>query len=252
MEQVIGMLGMEIRQPSNPFSNLTFLAICQCQINALKVMIPDLEPPDNPIPNYSIDLGGSYVLLRACARYNYHPGETETQLIHEFLDGPVPKFKCWARLQLPNGQVTRCAWKETLKHTEKVHMAQNVKVTVSPDVMSPASHYNINDDENDRELEYHNDEVYCFITVAMVSVYSCLDPELLQKSMQTVWSCKYHGDEALQLVSVKSIQSVIAMIPHHPKLQSGVVKDHFFLLEKPGLGLVTVDEEIEDEADEDE
>jgi hypothetical protein len=110
----------------------------------------------------------------------------------------------------------------------------------------------INDDENDEELEYHDDEIYHFITVAMVSVYSRPDPELLQKSMQSVWSCKYHDSEALQLVSAKSIQSVVSMIPHRPKLQSGVVEDCFYLLEKPGLGLVTVDEEIEDEADGDE
>jgi hypothetical protein len=110
----------------------------------------------------------------------------------------------------------------------------------------------INDDENDEELEYHDDEIYHFITVAMVSVYSRPDPELLQKSMQSVWSCKYHDSEALQLVSAKSIQSVVSMIPHRPKLQSGVVEDCFYLLEKPGLGLVTVDEEIEDKADGDE
>jgi len=42
------------------------------------------------------------------------------------------------------------------------------------------------------------------------------------------------------------------MVPHRPKLPSGSVEDCFFLVEKPGLGLVTVDEEIEDEADGDE
>ncbi|KAG1844003.1 hypothetical protein C8R48DRAFT_780461 [Suillus tomentosus] len=261
MEHVIGMLGMEIRQPSNPFSNLTFLAIHRCQINALKVMIPDLEPPDNPLPNHSVNLGGGYVLLRARDRYNYHPSEAELQVIGEFLDAPVPKFKRWARLRLPNGQVARCAWKETLKPAEKVRMARNIKVTINDrNEIAQVLYYaqlaikadDINDNENDGELEYHDDEIYRFVTVAIVSVYSRPDPELLQKSMQTVWSCKYHGDEALQLVSAKSIQSVVAMIPHRPKLQSGVVEDRFFLLEKPGLGLVTVDEEVKDEADGDE
>ncbi|KAG2106524.1 hypothetical protein BD769DRAFT_1336785, partial [Suillus cothurnatus] len=140
------------------------------------------------------------------------------------------KFKRWARLRLPNGQVSRCAWKETLKPADKVRMARNVKVTINDrNEIAQVLYY--------AQLAYHDDEIYHFITVAMVSVYSRPDPELLQKSMQTVWSCKYHDSEALQLVSAKSIQSVVAMIPHRPKLQSGVVEDRFFLLEKPGLGL---------------
>lgn len=96
-------------------------------------------------------------------------------------------------------------------------------------------------------MEYNDDGIYRFVTVAIVSVYSRPDPELLQRSTQTVWSCKHEADQALQLVSVKSIQSVVAMIPHRPKLPSGVVEDRFFLLEKPGLGLVTVDEEVDEE-----
>jgi hypothetical protein len=135
MERVIGMLGMEIRQPSNPFSNLTFLAIRRCQINALKVMIPDLEPPDVLPPTYSVNLGDGYVLLRARDRYAYNPSEAESHLIREFLNAPVPKFKRWARLRLPNGQIARCAWKETLRSADKVRMARNVKVTVPTHVV---------------------------------------------------------------------------------------------------------------------
>ncbi|KAG2146318.1 hypothetical protein DEU56DRAFT_731694, partial [Suillus clintonianus] len=144
------------------------------------------------------------------------------------------KFKRWARLRLPNGQIARCAWKEKLKRAENVRMSRNVK------------------DDNDEEFEYIDDEIYRFVTVTMVSVYSRPDPELLQKSAQTVWSCTYHGNEALQLVSVKTIHSVVAMVPHRPKLPSGLVEDRFFLVEKPGLGLVSVDEEMGDDADEDE
>ncbi|KAG2739554.1 hypothetical protein P692DRAFT_20881587 [Suillus brevipes Sb2] len=171
-------------------------------------MILDLEPPDNPLPNYSVDLGGGYVLLRAHDRYNYHPGETETQLIREFLNGPVLKFKRWARLRLSNGQIAHCAWKEKLKLAENVHMSCNVKVSINNKseiaevlyfaqlaIMVHAD--NINENHNDEEFEYIDDEIYHFVTVAMVSVYSCLDPQLLQKSAQTVWSCTYHGNEAL-------------------------------------------------------
>ncbi|KAG1806082.1 uncharacterized protein BJ212DRAFT_1486000 [Suillus subaureus] len=110
----------------------------------------------------------------------------------------------------------------------------------------------INEDDNDEEFKYIDNEIYHFVTIAMVSVYSCPDPELLQKSAQTVWSCTYHGNEALQLVSMKMIHSVVTMVPHCPKLPSGLVEDHFFLVEKPGLGLVSVDEEMGDDADKDE
>ncbi|KAJ8580934.1 hypothetical protein M405DRAFT_887586 [Rhizopogon salebrosus TDB-379] len=235
MERVIGMLGMEICQPSNPFSNLTFLAICCCQINALKVMIPDLEPPDGLPPKNSVNIGDGYVLLRACDRYTYNPSEAESHLIHEFLNAPVPKFKWCARLWLPNGQIARCTWKETLRSADKVRMAQNVKVSINNrHEIAEVLYYarlavkvqadDINN-ENDEELEYNDDGIYHFVMVAMVSVYSHPDPELLQRSTQTVWSCKHEGDQALQLVGVKSIQSVVAMIPHRHKLPSGVVED---------------------------
>ena len=36
---------------------------------------------------------------------------------------------CWARLCLPNGQVARFTWKETLNPPHKVQMAHNVKVS---------------------------------------------------------------------------------------------------------------------------
>jgi len=105
-------------------------------------------------------------------------------------------------------------------------------------------------DEDSGEREYNDNGVYRFVTVAMISVYSRPDPELLQRSTQTVWSCKHEGEQALKLVDVKSIQSVVAMIPHRPTLPSGVEEERFFLLEKPGLGLVTVEEDIEEDEDE--
>ena len=44
MERTIGNLGEEIKQPSNPYANLSQRGICRSQVNALKTMIPDLEP----------------------------------------------------------------------------------------------------------------------------------------------------------------------------------------------------------------
>ena len=47
MERTIGNLGEEIRQPSNPFANLSQRGLRRSQVNALKAMIPDLEEPVN-------------------------------------------------------------------------------------------------------------------------------------------------------------------------------------------------------------
>ena len=50
MERTIGNLGKEIKQPSNPFANLSQCGIHRSQVNALKAMIPDLEPNSDRLP----------------------------------------------------------------------------------------------------------------------------------------------------------------------------------------------------------
>lgn len=47
MERTIGNLGEEIRQPSNPYANLSHRGILRAQVNALKAMVPilDATPP---------------------------------------------------------------------------------------------------------------------------------------------------------------------------------------------------------------
>ena len=61
LERTIGNLGEEIRQPSNPFANLSQCAIRRCQVNALKVMIPDLGSSTNCLPRGARDVGDGYV-----------------------------------------------------------------------------------------------------------------------------------------------------------------------------------------------
>ena len=50
MEGTIGKLGEEIKQPSNPFANLSQCGTLHSQINALKAIIPDLEPDSDHLP----------------------------------------------------------------------------------------------------------------------------------------------------------------------------------------------------------
>jgi hypothetical protein len=78
--------------------------------------------------------------------------------------------------------------------------------------------------------------------------------------MNTLWSCENQGDSALKFIDVKTIQSVVAMIPHSKPAMAGQQSDsesddRFFLVEKPGLDVAImagVEEELpaeEGEAD---
>ncbi|KAG2082732.1 uncharacterized protein F5147DRAFT_748992 [Suillus discolor] len=116
------------------------------------------------------------------------------------------RYAIWARLLLPNGQVARSAWRENLKALEQILAVEA----------------NILDDADWR-----------FADVAIIQLYSLPDDTLLQLSSQTVASCSHLDD--LCVVPVKKIISVVAMIPHMPKLPSGVIEECFFMLEKPGL-----------------
>jgi hypothetical protein len=140
MEQTIGNLGEEIKQPSNPYANLSQRGICRSQVNALKAMIPHLEPNSDRLPRNSNDISDGYIFLRArdasACLIDGNPGTAirkfyEEQGYGDFEDDWFPHIVCWARLRLPNGQIARSAWKEKLKAIEDVRMARNVKVFIS-------------------------------------------------------------------------------------------------------------------------
>ncbi len=141
MERTIGNLGEEIRQPSNPYANLSQRGLLRCQVNALMAMMPDLGPPPPSLPRGAVDLGQGYVLLRAQDRYDrlmrpqeagaflHYLRKTAAEGSSEALDcNWCPKVTRWARLRLPNGQVARSRWKESLKPLGKLRTARNVKV----------------------------------------------------------------------------------------------------------------------------
>ncbi|KAG2065942.1 hypothetical protein BDR04DRAFT_1160881 [Suillus decipiens] len=82
MEQMIGNLGHEIRSHSQPYANLSEHGVRHCQVNALKVMIPTLDPPTDTLLCCSVDLGRGYVLLnkRECTPHHL-PMHEATALI---------------------------------------------------------------------------------------------------------------------------------------------------------------------------
>ena len=74
MGQTIGNLSKEIKQPSQPFANLSEHGLRRCQVNALKSMLPHLEP-EPKLPRVSVDLGNGYVLLGAHEEYQHRVPE---------------------------------------------------------------------------------------------------------------------------------------------------------------------------------
>ena len=136
MERTIGNLTEEIRQPSNPYANLSQRGLRRCQVNALQAIYPELELIKDSLPRGAKDIGNGYILLRAREKHAHSVRICEAEALRGFLqlkgqsipDHWCPSIHRWARLRLPNGQVARSAWKENGKPMEKVRMARNVKV----------------------------------------------------------------------------------------------------------------------------
>ena len=76
--------------------------------------------------------------------------------------------------------------------------------------------------------------------LALVSLFSKPDEYLFSLSANTLWSCEYQGDAALKFIDVKTIQSVVAMIPHRPEIPGLPLSERFFLVEKPGLDVAVM------------
>ena len=88
MECTIGNLEQEIRQPSNPFANLTQQSIRRCQMNALKAMLPELNPQSSSIPRGATDLRNGYILLLKHDCYPTKVMTEEQRVITAYLGHP--------------------------------------------------------------------------------------------------------------------------------------------------------------------
>ncbi len=146
MERTIGNLGEEIRQPSAPYANLSQRSIIRAQVNSLQSACPGLLDSDTrnpPAPYGSVDISEGFVLLRARDPKCTHPhklihgrGYEAIKVFWEDFRSPndlkrVPMFARWARLRLPNQQIARSLWKESMKPIQKCRTSRNVKVRFS-------------------------------------------------------------------------------------------------------------------------
>ncbi len=99
-------------------------------------------------------------------------------------------------------------------------------------------------------LRVHNE----IRALALVSLYGPPDSTLLELSYGVMWSCVLQGDEGLQLVDVREIDSVVAMVPHPAQIIpcEGLVDvaGRLCVVEKPGLEVAQlggVEEQVVDD-----
>ncbi|KAF7314579.1 hypothetical protein MKEN_00931300 [Mycena kentingensis (nom. inval.)] len=214
-------------------------------------VMPELDP-EKPLPVTAIDLGDGRVLLRARDRYRQRITGRAGQVVRayveqhsgeQYADRYTPALLRWARMRLPNGQIARSAWKESHKGLTRVRMARNVRYL---------------DEELDSEAYA---EVQFFFqsdledepkTLALVSVYSAPDTELLAESNKTLWVCKYRGEESLKIIDVRAIASVVAMVPYDETRVFAVHKMGLEVGEMVGYMEKDNEEDSDDEEDDDE
>ena len=128
MERTVGDLGQGIRQPSNPFSNLSARAMRRCQQNALKALYPELDPTSNiSVPKHALDIGNGFIFLRPRDRNTVTVSDDKAcQILLQQLG--MSQVRRWGRLRLQNGQVARSLFSENKRTSIKKRNTRNVKV----------------------------------------------------------------------------------------------------------------------------
>jgi len=141
MERAIGDLGKDIRQPSNPFANLSEIALRRSQINALLEICPELDPNAETAPKGN-DVGNGYFLLTPHERY---ASSLDRGIYWDAVHTEFPHMKGvrkWGRLNLPNGQIARSLYSETQREgkSENTRITRNVKVRFSAEIYTNTRH----------------------------------------------------------------------------------------------------------------
>lgn len=131
---MIGLFGSLIKQPSNPFANLTEQAKKVAEINAVVAMWPDLERRKAD-PRGHIDIGHGYLLLgpKDEKPYDLSPVEQAALAVfHSSLQNtesiPWRSIYRWGRLQIPTEQIARSYWKEVVRTSNAARTDRNLKV----------------------------------------------------------------------------------------------------------------------------
>ena len=136
IERIIGYFGFLLRQPSNPFRNLTAQARRVATINALVAMWPELDESKKD-PRGSICLGDGYLLLGPKDSNLHRLPQSEKEALEYFFsdyldDGNIDRssvYRC-GRLKIPTEQIARSRWKESERCSDMARTDRNVKVHI--------------------------------------------------------------------------------------------------------------------------
>ncbi|TBU62242.1 hypothetical protein BD310DRAFT_811434 [Dichomitus squalens] len=269
LENAIGNLTAEIGSHSKPYANLAQRGLRRAQISALIAMFPEVLEEKTHLPAGAMDLGESYVLLHPTSRTPKVVSDADATALRIYLDAHAvqvpdewrPRLAKWGRLRLPNGQVARTAWKECEgeRRGRPVHRSRMSTQRLSCNIQLADGHF--------AEVQYFfglkrmlddggTDGVD--MTLAMVSIFSKPDPAILRDTYGALMACRYRGEESREVINVKDIVSVIAMVPLQPRREEAEDPQHahqensmFFVMERLGFDCSWIGREERLDADED-
>ncbi|KIK22768.1 hypothetical protein PISMIDRAFT_11466 [Pisolithus microcarpus 441] len=204
MERTIGNLGQEIHQPSKPYENLAEEGVRRCRVNALLAIMPELDDGIQGLPMGSVDLKDGFVLLRKRDKRPWLPTGEEARIIREFIGQgqPLHRFK----------RNVKFIYNEQERLGEVQYFARLAT-----------------------DLTEEDAEEAQFTDVAILRLYTLLDERLLHISSNMLVISK--SSNQFVVTHVKSIKSMVGMVPHSLRHPSGTIEDCFFLMEKPGLDI---------------
>ncbi|EJF61662.1 hypothetical protein DICSQDRAFT_60239 [Dichomitus squalens LYAD-421 SS1] len=266
LENAIGNLTREIGSHVKPYENLSLRGLRRAQISALVAMFPDaLEEPIR-LPAGAVELGDRYVLLHPTARTPHLVSDVDGVALHSFFtqraiqapEGWRPRVAKWGRLRLPNGQVARTAWKEMKgeRRGRPVHRSRMVKVRhLADDRFAEVQYFfrlkRMHEDGGTDDVDF---------TLAMVSVFISPDPAILRETHGVLMACRYRGEQSREVVDVKQIKSVVAMVPLTPRREEAedphaaeLYSNRFFVMDRLGFDMTWIgrEESLADDEDSD-
>ncbi|KIK25335.1 hypothetical protein PISMIDRAFT_9691 [Pisolithus microcarpus 441] len=129
-------------------------------------------------------------------------------------------------------QIARSLWREKFKASTQVCISRNVKFIYNEQERLGEVQYfaRLATDSTEEDAEEAR-----FRDIAILRLYTLPDERLLHLSSNTLVISK--SSNQFVVTHVKSIKSVVGMVPHSLRHPSGTIEDCFFLMEKPGLDI---------------
>ncbi|TBU52199.1 hypothetical protein BD310DRAFT_789821, partial [Dichomitus squalens] len=98
------------------------------------------------------------------------------------------------------------------------------------------------------------------MTLAMVSIFTPPDPAILRDTYGALIACRYAGDRSREVITVKDIVSVVAMLPLAPRREEAedpraaeLYSNRFYVVERLGFDMSSIgrEERMSDEDEDD-